>query len=262
MSGMLEGKTVIVSGVGPGLGREIALVCAREGANVVMGARRQENLESVAKEIENSGGAAAYSQTDITDKEQVQKLIDTAVERFGSVDSVINCAALDSIFGGVETTDESDWRATIETNVFGTMNVLRTALPHLKAAKGSVVFVGSQTNFFPPAQAQQVAYASSKGALIGAARHITREFGAHGIRVNTVAPGWMWGPPVESFVQMSAKARGVPEADVLAELSSTMPLGRLASDGDVAEVIAFFASDRAAGVTGQSILVNAGEFMQ
>ena len=93
MSGMLEGKTVLVSGVGPGLGREIALVCAREGANVVMGARRIENLESVAKEIEGAGGSAAYSRTDITDKAQVEQLVQTAVDKFGSLDSVINCAA-------------------------------------------------------------------------------------------------------------------------------------------------------------------------
>ena len=262
MSGMLQGKTVIVSGAGPGLGRETALVAAREGANVVLGARRQDNLESIAADVRAAGAKASYARCDITDKAQVQALVDTAAGEFGGIDAVINCAALDSIFGGLETTDEADWRATIETNLFGTMNVLRSALPHLKASRGAVVNVGSQTMYFPPAQAQQVAYSSSKGALLGATRHLTREFGAAGIRINTVVPGWMWGPPVEMFVQMSAKARGVPESEVLAEMSAMMPLGRLATDGDVAEVIAFFASERAAGVTGQSILVNGGEFMQ
>jgi NAD(P)-dependent dehydrogenase (short-subunit alcohol dehydrogenase family) len=105
-------------------------------------------------------------------------------------------------------------------------------------------------------------YASSKSALTGAMRHLAGEVGPDGVRVNEVAPGWMWGPPVEGYVKFTAQHRGVAEEVVLGELTARMPLRRMATDGEVAEAIVFFASDRAAGITGQTLLVNAGEIVK
>ncbi len=262
--GMLAGKTVIISGVGPGLGRESALVAAREGANLVLGARSEDKLSAVAADVEAAGGAGgkvAIKRTDIGNPDDRAALIATAVDTFGGLDALVNNAAFEASFGGLEATPEDDFRKAIETNLYATLGLTRDALPHLKQSRGAVVFVGSQTMFKPPPEALQIAYAASKGALLGASRHLAMEVGKFGIRVNTVAPGWMWGPPVEFFVNYTAEQQNSTPEAVIEHLTTPFALDFFATDDDVAEVIGFFASPRAKGVTGQVIMVNAGEFM-
>lgn len=259
----LAGKTVIIAGVGPGLGRETALVAFREGANVVLGARTEATLKSVADEVDATGARVAFAVTDVTSQSDCDGLVATAVDRFGRVDAVVSCAALDTLFGGLEAAhDFSTWQATFDVNLFGSLRMVRAALPELRRNHGSVVFVSSQTQHYPPPEVQQMGYASSKSALTGAMRHLAGEVGPDGVRVNEVAPGWMWGPPVEGYVKFTAQHRGVAEEVVLGELTARMPLRRMATDGEVAEAIVFFASDRAAGITGQTLLVNAGEIVK
>jgi NAD(P)-dependent dehydrogenase (short-subunit alcohol dehydrogenase family) len=259
----LAGKTVIISGVGPGLGRETALVASREGANVVLGARTGATLKSVADEVDPTGARVAFAVTDVTNEAACERLVATALERFGRIDAVVNCAALDALFGGLDAAgDFSTWKATFDVNLFGSLYMTRAALPELRRNHGSVVFVSSQTQHHPPPAVLQMGYASSKSALTGAMRHLANEVGPDGVRVNEIAPGWMWGPPVEMFVKMTASHRGVEEDVVLSELTERMPLRRMASDGEVAETIVFFASDRAGGITGQTLLVNAGEIVR
>ncbi|MEV3966370.1 SDR family oxidoreductase, partial [Nocardia sp. NPDC050193] len=131
----------------------------------------------------------------------------------------------------------------------------------LKASAGSVVFIGTQSAVAAPSQVRQAAYAASKGALTSAMYSLAREWGSHGIRVNTVLPGWMWGPPVQAYVQFTAQTEGVSQEEVLGRLTDRMALPRLATDADVADAAVFLASDRARAITGQSLLVNAGELM-
>jgi NAD(P)-dependent dehydrogenase (short-subunit alcohol dehydrogenase family) len=254
---LLEGTTMVVSGVGPGLGREIAAVALREGASVMLGARREENLKAVASELDPSGRRVAWRRTDITDSAACAGLVDGAVERFGRLDSVVNCAALDTVFGGLEGADFDQWRQTFDTNVLGTLRICEAAIPHLKTRGGAIVLIGSQAMYWP--QLMQMAYASSKGALTSAMYYLAKELGPHKIRVNTVVPSWMWGPPVEGYVEMTAQAQGVAPDEIVAGIAKNMPLGEIPADEDVAEVVVFFASDRARMVTAQSILVNAGE---
>jgi NAD(P)-dependent dehydrogenase (short-subunit alcohol dehydrogenase family) len=258
---LLAGKTVLVSGVGTGLGREIALAAAREGANVVLGARTEKNLRSVADEVTAQGGAVAIQTADITDGDAAKALADKAEEAFGGLHAVVNCAARDDVLGGFEVTDEKQWREVFEVNIFGTMNVIRAALPLLKREGGAIVFIGSQSYLKPPAEVLQTAYAASKGALMGLMYHLAQELGQYKIRANTVTPSWMWGPPVEAFVQMTAQSMNLPEEQVKAGLASKAPLGEIATDGDVAEAVVFLASDRARTISGQSLLINAGEHM-
>jgi NAD(P)-dependent dehydrogenase (short-subunit alcohol dehydrogenase family) len=259
--GELEGKTVIIGGVGPGLGRETALVVFREGANVVLAARTKANLDAVAEEVDKSGERVATVVADISKPEDCQRLVDTAVERFGRIDGLVNCAAMSPMGGLQNAGDFSEWRATFDVNVFGTMQLILLALDQLKEHHGAVVIVSSQTQHHPPPLALQIAYASSKGALNGAMRHLALEVGRDGVRINEVAPGWMYGPPIEGFLQYEGSKRGVPAEEVMAELTARMPLGRMATDGEVAETIGFFLSDRAGGITGQTVMVNAGEIM-
>ena len=259
---LLEGKTVVISGVGPGLGREIALGAAREGANVVLGARREANLVTVAGDVEAVGGKAAYRTLDIVDPEQTAAIAALATETFGGIDALVNCAALGSVLGGIESTTDEQWRAVIETNVFGTMNMVRAALPALKESHGSIVMIGSQTSMKPPPEMIQTAYAASKGALTGAMYHLAQELGQYGVRVNTVSPSWMWGPDMEAYAAWMSSEKGVDAEQVRAGLDAKTPLRRIAEDGDVADAVVFFCSDRAKRITGQTLLVNSGEFMR
>ncbi|MFD4373928.1 SDR family oxidoreductase [Streptomyces sp. NPDC058486] len=260
---LLQGKTVVVSGVGTGLGHRVAEAVVRDGGNAVLGARTEANLVKSAAAIDPGGRRTAHLPTDITDEAQCEALAALAVERFGGVDAVVQVAAWDSYFGGLADADFATWQGVLDVNLLGTLRMTRACLPALRAAGGgSVVFIGTQSAVAAPTQVQQAAYAASKGALTSAMYSLARELGPDRIRVNTVLPGWMWGPPVEAFVRFSAAAEGVSEEEVLARLTSRMALPELATDGDVADAVAFLASARARAITGQSLLVNAGELMR
>ncbi|MGW7069921.1 SDR family oxidoreductase [Streptomyces sp. NPDC054855] len=262
MRSLLEGKTVVVSGVGAGLGHQVAAAVVRDGGRAVLGARTEANLAKSAGEIDPEGTHTAYRPTDITDEAQCEALAGLARERFGGIDAVVHVAAWDSYFGGVQDADFATWQQVIDVNLLGTLRMTRACLPALKERGGSVVFIGTQSAVASPSQVRQAAYAASKGALTSAMYSLAHEVGPDRIRVNTVLPGWMWGPPVEAYVQFTAHTEGVPEAEVRDRLAARMALPELATDGDVADAAVFLASDMARSITGQSLLVNAGELMR
>ncbi|QCD56493.1 SDR family oxidoreductase [Streptomyces hawaiiensis] len=259
---LLAGKTVVVSGVGAGLGRQVAAAVVRDGGRAVLGARTEASLAKTAAEVDPGGARTAYRATDISDEAQCEALAEVALARFGGIDAVVHVAALDSHFGGLEDADFEAWRSVLDVNLLGTLRMTRACLPSLKQDGGSVVFVGTQSAVAAPSQVRQAAYAASKGALTSAMYSLARELGPYRIRVNTVLPGWMWGPPVRAYVQFAAESEGVSEAAVLGRLTDRMALPELATDGDVADAAVFLASDRARAITGQSLLVNAGELMR
>jgi NAD(P)-dependent dehydrogenase (short-subunit alcohol dehydrogenase family) len=162
--------------------------------------------------------------------------------------------------GGIESTTDEMWRQTFEVNVFGTAAAVKAAFPHLKRQGGSVVFVGSQQWIYPARDVHQLAYGSSKGAGVSMMYALAPELGAHKIRVNTVVPSWMWGPNVGLYVKWQAGVQGRPEDEIRADLDAKFALREMATDSDVAEAVGFFLSDRARSITGQTLLVNAGEF--
>ncbi|MFB6819492.1 SDR family oxidoreductase [Streptomyces sp. NPDC056347] len=259
---LLAGKTVVVSGVGPGLGHRVAAAVVRDGGNAVLGARTAAGLDRSAAEIDPDGLHTARLSTDITDEARCEALAALAVERFGRIDAVVHVAALDRHFGGIEDADFAAWQSVLDVNLLGTLRMTRACLPALKERGGAVVIIGTQSAVAAPTQVRQAAYAASKGALTSAMYSLAQELGPHRIRVNTVLPGWMWGPPVQAFVRDTARREKVPEAEVLGRLTERMALPEPATDGDVAEAVVFLASDRARAITGQSLLVNAGELMR
>ncbi len=258
---VLEGKTVIVSGVGPGLGGEIASRVLRDGANLVIGARNREKLEGIAKDLDPSGERVLAHPFDITDPAACASLVAAAEERFGGVDAMVQVAALDTVFGGSDVATPDDWRKTMEVNVIGSVELTKACVPAMeRRGGGSVVLIGSQSYALPP-DTPQLVYASSKGALLAANVQLAHELGAKKIRVNTVVPTWMWGPPVERYVKWQASERGVSEAEVKAGIEAKFPLGEIPADDDVAEVVVLFCSDRMRMVTGQYLRVDGGEKM-
>ena len=255
---ILAGKTVLVTGVGAGLGRECAEAALRDGANVVIGARTEPALESIASELDPTGERALHRATDITDPDSDQALVDLALERFGSVDALIQVAAFEHAWGGLYDTKFESWRKAFDTNVIGALTLLRPVATAMKAGGGgSVVLIGSQSMFQPAMP--QAGYAASKSALLTAMYYLVDELGPDNIRCNMVIPSWMWGPPIEMLVDYRSKNEGRPEADIVHDIVGKFPLRRMTEDGEVADVACFFASNHAKAVTGQYLLVNSGE---
>lgn len=258
---MLRDKVVVVSGTGPGLGRRVAQGALRDGARVVLAARNRERLQALAQELDPDGERVAICATDITVAAECERLVQVAVERFGGIDALANIAARDDLFGNLESTTEVAWRQALETNVIGTALLVRAAVPQLAAGGGgAVVLTGAQAMWKSPPH-PQLAYASSKGALVSAMYHLAKELGPQRIRVNMVVPSWMWGPPVQGYVEGVARERGVDTEQVVAEISAGMALGAIPADADVAEAILFFCSDRARMITGETLRVTAGEYL-
>jgi NAD(P)-dependent dehydrogenase (short-subunit alcohol dehydrogenase family) len=258
---ILEGKVVVVSGVGPGLGREIAAAALRDGARVVIGARSTEKLEKAAAELDPSGERVAAQPTDITDPKDCVRLAQTAADRFGGLDAVVQVAAFETAASQLDNTPEKVWLNSFGTNVVGASYMVQAAAPLLKRqGGGSIVLIGTQSMWLP--QLPQLAYASSKGALLSAMYYMAKELGPDKIRVNMVVPTWMWGPPVQMYAKWQAAERKVSEQEIIDEITANMPLGEIPSDDDVAESVIFFCSDRSRMITGQSLMVNAGELMR
>lgn len=259
---MLEGKVVAIAGVGPGLGAEIARVVVRDGGRALLGARNADRLASTATDIDPGGELAFAHALDITDPASAEAWFAAGVERFGGLDAVVNVAALDFLPGALMDAEVDSWLAGMRVNVEGSVHLYRAAVPHLRArGGGSIVMIGSQSSILPPASLPMAPYGASKAALQSIMRYMAVELGPDKIRVNTVVPTWMWGPPVQIYVSWQAQSRGVSEDEIVAELKAKFPLGEIPADEDVAEVVAFFCSDRSRMISGQSLLVNAGEFM-
>jgi NAD(P)-dependent dehydrogenase (short-subunit alcohol dehydrogenase family) len=255
---ILQDKTIVVTGVGDGLGRECATSALRQGAQVVLAARSEDKLASIAAELDPDGQRVLAVATDITDPASCEALAAAAVGRFGAVHGLVQVAAYEMAFGGLHDMKPDDWRKSLDTNVLGAYNVVRALHQGLKdAGGGSVVLIGSQSMFKP--SMPQAGYAASKAALLTATYYLADELGVDNIRVNMVVPSWMWGPPVQMYVDYQAQQQGISPEQVLEGIVGKFPLRRMAEDGEVADVVAFFLSDMAKAVTGQHLQVNAGE---
>jgi NAD(P)-dependent dehydrogenase (short-subunit alcohol dehydrogenase family) len=258
---ILEGKTVLVTGVGKGLGRECAASALRDGANVVVAARTESSLAVVAEELDPTGERVAAQTTDITDADSCAALVAAAKDHFGSVDALIQVAAYENVWGGLYDLTFDSWQKAFQTNVIGALTVIRPVAEAMKSGGGgSIVLIGSQSMFQPALP--QSGYAASKGALLSTMYYLADELGPDNIRVNMVVPSWMWGPNVELYVTGTARSQGRTEADVLEDIVGEFPLRRMTEDDEVADVAAFFASDRAKAITGQYLLVNSGELLR
>jgi NAD(P)-dependent dehydrogenase (short-subunit alcohol dehydrogenase family) len=256
-SRLLSGKVCVVSGVGPGLGRQAARALATHGADLVLAARRQSTLDDVLAELDLGARAIAVP-TNITDAEACARVVAAATEAFGGVDVLVNNAFRADVFQSFEDVDLALWRKIMDVNLFGTLQMTRAALPAMRArGGGSVVMVASMVTRQP--QPAQGGYAISKGALLTATRVLAYELGPSKVRVNAVVPGWMAGPSVDMYIDMTSAGRGVTPQVVVEELNARVPLGRIPSDAEVAGSIVYLASDLSLAMTGQALDTNGGE---
>lgn len=255
----MQDRIAIVAGAGPGLGRATALALAREGAAVVLGARSEDRLKEIAAEVEEAGGRVAVAATDVRSSDDCENLVAAAVDAFGGVDILVGNAFVHPKMVPMEDTEHDDWARGFDINVQGAVRMAQAAVPALRdRGGGAMVFVSSMS-------ARRVndtfgTYAATKSALITAAQHLALELGPDGIRVNCVAPGFIWGPNVEWWFEHLAEERGVDPQVIYDEHAEQMALRRLATSEDVADAIVFLAGDRARAITGETLDVNAGQW--
>ncbi|MEW2346876.1 SDR family oxidoreductase [Streptomyces sp. NPDC002248] len=255
---MLSDKVMLVSGTGPGLGREIAVRGAAAGADVVLAARTEKVLRSVAAEVEALGRRALVVPADILDPDACRGLTDRALEAFGRVDVFVSNAFVPPAMGDLTTMDVDAVRASLETDALAALRLVQLLTPTLTEHAGSVVMVSSAVVHH--SRPGFGAYKASKSALRSLAGSLATELGPRGVRVNTVVPNYIWTEGLKGWFAVQAAERGVAVEDVYAETAAPFDLRRLPEPGDVANAVLWLASDLARAVTGQSLNVDAGEF--
>jgi NAD(P)-dependent dehydrogenase (short-subunit alcohol dehydrogenase family) len=258
MTGMLDGKVVLISGVGPALGTTLARRCARDGADLVLAARTAERLDDVAKEITDSGRRAVAVSTDITDDEQVQNLVEASLAAYGRVDVLINNAFRVPSMRPLADTTFEHIRDAIELTVLGALRLIQGLTPALAEAKGAIVNVNSMV--IRHSQAKYGAYKMAKSALLAMSQSLATELGDQGIRVNSVAPGYIWGDTLKGYFSHQAGKYGTSVEEIYAATAANSDLKRLPTEEEVASAILFLASDLSSGITGQTLDVNCGEY--
>ena len=257
---MLEGKVALVSGLGPGMGRDISLALAREGADIVMAARRERRMAKVAAEIEELGRKALCVATDITDGDACAALADAVRTEYGRLDILVNNAFSTGPVGSLADADLDEWKGPFDVNVFGTLRITQALLPLLTEQDESrIVMVNTMS--MQEIEAGWAAYAGSKSALATMTKTLARELGRQGVRVNGIHPGYIWGASVEWYINHQAEERGVPFQTVYDEIVAKNSLGYIPDSAEIAGAVVFFASPLSRAVTGQALAVNGGEYL-
>jgi NAD(P)-dependent dehydrogenase (short-subunit alcohol dehydrogenase family) len=258
---ILQDNVIAVIGVGPGLGTEVVRLGLRDGARVVAGARTHDRLASIVEGLDTTGERCLAHAIDIDDQASVDAFFASTLERFGRLDGVAIVAANVTTIADATAIDDAVWRGSFETNVLGPLRIARAARTVFEAqAHGSIVLVGTQAAYDP--KPGMAAYGVTKlAAQSGLMHYLAREVGSARVRVNAVETSWMLGPLVQGYMDMMAKAQGVAAADIIADIAKGWPIPDMPLDEDVAEAIIFLLSNRARMITGQTLRVNAGEYL-
>lgn len=256
---LLEGKVAIVAGIGPGLGRANALALARAGADVALAARTAARLDEVAKEVEALGRRALPVQADITRAEDCENVVAQTLAKLGRVDVLVNNAFQIPPFERLPDQEIEKIRKSFEINLFAPLRLSQCVIPHMaERGSGSIVMINSVV--LRHAKPNYGAYKMAKHALLGMARNLACEVGPQGIRVNSVAPGYVGDATVDLVAKLQGMAEKRPEPEVKRELLDTLMLRRAAEPEEIADAVVFFASDMSRSITGQCLDVNGGEY--
>jgi NAD(P)-dependent dehydrogenase (short-subunit alcohol dehydrogenase family) len=247
----LASKVAIVTGAGTGIGRACAEVFAQEGAAVVLAGRRQELLEEVAQAIRFRGGQALAQPCDITVADEVRHLVARPVRDYGSLHILVNNAAY-WMAGTAEETSEDDWDRMMTTNLKGVFLLSKHVLPELRrAGGGSIINIASVLGLV--GMRQRVAYATSKGGLVQMTKAMALDHARENIRVNVICPAL-----VETPMGRESLERGGDAAHELERRVSQIPLGRMGTPQDVAQLALFLATDAASWITGAALPLDGG----
>jgi len=244
----LKTKVALITGAAQGIGKAVTLVLARHGADVVVADVNIEKAQETAREVEVLGRAAMAVRVDVTRLEDVEKMVEAAVQRFGKIDILINNAGIARDKLILRMTEE-DWDTVLNVNLKGTFNCTKAVIKHMsKQRSGKIVNIASVVGMMGnPGQAN---YSASKAGVIGLTKTIAREFAARGINVNAIAPGYIQTPMTEVLPEKAKE-----------ELKRLIPMERLGQPEDVAHAVLFLVSEASSYITGNILNVNGGIYM-
>ncbi|RMI30428.1 SDR family oxidoreductase [Nocardia stercoris] len=255
---LLQDKVIVISGVGPGLGHSLSIEAARMGARVVLVSRTRKKLEKLADEVRAEGGTALVVDADITDEEQRRRIVEQTLVEYGRADCLINNAFAIPPMNPISTIELDYLRAANETNVFAPLRLSTLFSDALEQSRGSIIMLNSCVSY--SSQPEYSGYKLSKGALQHLAQSLATELGPRGIRVNSVAPSYVYEDINKAYFDYLAQKAGVTHEDIYREKAAPTDLRRLAGPEEVARATLFLASDLATAVTGQMLTVDCGEF--
>jgi 3-oxoacyl-[acyl-carrier protein] reductase len=250
MADALEGRVVVVTGSSRGIGAEVAVKAASEGATVAVHFHTgAEAAERTLARVREAGGDGATFEADLEDGDQAERLVRAAIDRFGRVDGLVNNAGRTQV-GGLLELEPGEWDAVIATDLTAAYRTSRAAIPGMvERGGGSIVNVASRLG--QAGVARTAAYSAAKAGLIGLTRALAMEFGPTGVRVNAVAPGF-------TLTEMTAD---IADTDVGRQRLAAMPIGRFGRADEVADAVLFLLTDASALFTGQTLNPNGGGYM-
>ncbi len=258
----LKGKTAIITGAASGIGKDIAFVFAREGARIGIADLNKDAATAAAKEIVAKGGVAMGVAMDVSNEEQVNAGVKSVVAEFGGVDVLVSNAGI-QIVHPIEDFSYADWKKMIAIHLDGAFLTTKACIPHMyKSGRGgSIIYMGSVHS--KEASLLKAPYVAAKHGLIGLCRVVAKEGALHGVRANVICPGFVRTPLVEKQIPEQAKALGITEEQVIKNvmLKETVD-GEFTTVDDVAEAALFFAAFPTNALTGQSLIVSHGWFME
>ena len=258
----LKDKSAIITGAASGIGKDIALVFAREGAKIAIADLNKEAAAATASEIRAGGGTAIGVAMDVTDEKAVNDGVAATVAAFGGVDILVSNAGI-QIVHPLEEFTYAEWKKLLAIHVDGAFLTTKACLPvmYKSGRGGSVIYMGSVHS--KEASLLKAPYVTAKHGLIGLAKVVAKEGAAHGVRANVICPGFVRTPLVDKQIPEQAKALGITEAEVIKNvmLKETVD-GEFTTVDDVAQTALFFASFPTNALTGQSLVVSHGWFMQ
>jgi NAD(P)-dependent dehydrogenase (short-subunit alcohol dehydrogenase family) len=256
-----ENKVAVVVGAGRGLGATLARRFATAGAQVAVVARSAASLETATNAAHESGQRALAIAADIASPDEVRRMANTVLDRFGRVDVLVNMA-----FGvaprrhvlDMDTEALELWRRIVEVGGYGTLLACRYLAPNMvERGSGAIVNLTSMSSRLGMAGRSE--YAAGKAQAHKLSNSLAQELGPYGVRVNCVSPGAIWSDTLVDFYRAQAKERGIAYETLLAQHTAAMPLRRIVTNDEVANAVLFLASDLASGITGAVLDVNAGQ---
>ena len=253
----LDGKVAIVTGGGRGIGSTIALRFSREGASVVVSGTTPETVNAVAKQIQDRGGRAIATRTDVADEASVEQMVGAALGEFGKIDILVNNAGIIGPTAPVVRVERAGWDETIAINLTGAYLCAKHALPNMiERRSGRVINITSVAGLI--GYALRSPYCVSKWGMIGLTRALAEEVGCYGITVNAIAPGPVSGPRMDEVIRRRAEEKGQTIEDVQREYVEPLALKRFVKEDDVAAMALFLASEEGRNITGQTLEVAGG----